>query len=312
MEKLSYNKLKSISDLTKTGMNLFLHLVFLSDEVGNVIRYSYQSAEAELGMCVQSYYNAINELEKKRHIIVNLSGNIRIIGNDEKECMKGYIYLNRNYFHSKAFYNLKSKEKYLILDFVYNAGASGCYIRKRKDLISELSCFLGVSKRQIRLYLHTLRKCMDISIRNRCYVITPKREFFRHKYVQNPKETYQVHNVIEVLYNEGFECTKKQAKDIIRVTRQYRKKGDDLVKSAFQNAIIGLVYYGFPDVQRREERARKHHKKKVSVPFFHKLFKRSIKALNIIDRMPSIPETLFSSFVYSRGAQMKNSYTFII
>ena len=50
MEKLAYSKFQTLTDLTKSGMNLFLHLVFLSDEAGNVIRYSYQSAREELGM----------------------------------------------------------------------------------------------------------------------------------------------------------------------------------------------------------------------------------------------------------------------
>ena len=73
MEKLAYSKFQTLTDLTKSGMNLFLHLVFLSDEAGNVIRYSYQSAREELGMIPQSYYNARNELEKKGHIRVNIT-----------------------------------------------------------------------------------------------------------------------------------------------------------------------------------------------------------------------------------------------
>ena len=312
MEKLAYSKLKSIADLTKTGMNLFLHLVFLSDEAGNVIRYSYQSAEKELGMCPQSFYNARNELEKKGHIHVNQAGNIRILENSESNCMKGYIYLNRNYYHSEAFRVLKAKEKYLILDFIYNAGVAGHYIRRKKDLINELADRLGVSRRQIRLYLHTVRKCMDISIRSGCYVIRPKREYFRHKYVKNPKEICQMHNVKEVLHNEGFECTEKQAKDIVRVTRQYRKKGEDLVKSAFQNAIIGLVHYGFPKIQLREERARKHHKKKLSVPFFHKLFKNSFSSFNVVGKAPHIPYTMFSPFIYSKSEEIMGAYAYTI
>ena len=301
MEKLAYSKLHSLTDLTKTGMNLFLHLVFLSDEEGNVIRYPYQSAKEDLGMCMQSFYNARNELEKKGHIHVNLNGNIKIIGNEEKEWTKGFIYLNKNYYHSEAFYKLKAKEKYLVLDFMYNAGKTGYYIRRKDELVSTLCVQLNVKRRQIRAYMQTLRKCMDISIQNGCYVIMPKRDFFRHKYVQNPKEVYLIHNVKEVLHNEGFECTDKQAKDIVRVTRQYKKKGEDLIKAAFLNSITGLVHFGFGKGTVREERARKHRKKKVSVPFFHKLFKKSLNTINVFGKAPLVPETLFTPFVYSKS-----------
>ena len=311
MEKLAYSKLNSLSDLTKTGMNLFLHLVFLSDEAGNVIRYSYKSAREELGICMQSYYNARNELEKKGHIHVNLAGNIKILGNEEYECAKGDIYLNKNYYHSEAFYRLKANEKFLILYFMYNAGVTGYYIRRKDEMISDLTSLLIVKRRQIRSYLHTLRKCMDISIKQGCYVIMPKRDYFRHKYVQNPQEVYLIHNVKEVLYNEGFECTEKQAKDIVRVTRQYIKKGNDLVKAAFMNTIVGLVHYGFKKDSVREERARRHHKKKVSVPFFHKLFKKSLNSFNVFGKKLPIPETMFSFFVYNKGAGKRREYAAI-
>ena len=299
MEKLAYSKLHSLTDLTKTGMNLFLHLVFLSDEAGNVIRYPWQSAKEDLGICMQSFYNARNELEKKGHIYVNLNGNIKIIGNEEEEWKKGYIYLNKNYYHTEAFYNLKAKEKYLVLYFMYNAGVTGFFIRRKKELISELRVQLNVGRRQIRSYMHTLRKCMDISIKEGCYVIVPKRSYFRHKYVQNPKEVYQIHNVKEVLHNEGFECTEKQAKDIVKVTRQYGKKGSNLIKAAFLNTITGLVHFGFGKGTVRKERARKHHKKNVSVPFFHKLFRKSLNTINVFGKAPLVPETLFSFFVYN-------------
>lgn len=312
MEKLAYSKFQTLTDLTKSGMNLFLHLVFLSDEAGNVIRYSYQSAREELGMIPQSYYNARNELEKKGHIRVNMTGNITIIGNSLSEIKKGYIYLNKNYYRSEAFYALKAKVKYLILDFMYNSGVAGRYVRRKKELVSDLSARLNVTKRQIRNYMQPIRKCMDISISNGCYIITPKKEYFRHKYVQNPKEVYQKHNVKEVLHNEGFQCTDKQASDMVRVLRQYSKKGIDLVKAAFHNAVIGLVHYGFKEIQLREVRARKHHKQAVSVPFFHKLFKNSFSSFNVVGKAPQVPETLFSPFVYNRGSEVKAAYAYTI
>ena len=68
------------------------------------------------------------------------------------------------------------------------------------------------------------------------------------------------------------------------------------------NTIVGLVHYGFKKDSVREERARRHHKKKVSVPFFHKLFKKSLNSFNVFGKKLPIPETMFS-FLFTTKEQ---------
>lgn len=185
--KLCYEKIAQLHDLTASEMSLFLYMVTVQDQrTGTVEGLYYRDALEATGMCRQSFYNALYGLVKKRVIEAekksDVDYDIRIPGNafPDGDYSRGYVKLNREVFHKKAFHELKSHEKYLMFDFLkgtHENGHSLCIgVGKFYEKYEKL---LGVSRRVIRTYLHRLKRFFSIGIKNGNYYITYLHSVFR-------------------------------------------------------------------------------------------------------------------------------------
>lgn len=275
MQLLSIGKLKQLKHLTKNEMNLFLLLTTLQDEEGFIIRFSYKDAKEYLGFCIQSYYNAINKLVKRKLIEINSCQNIYIPNNSIEECKKGYIYLNKEYFHSDAFRSLRANSQLLILQFYYHAGKTGCYIKRKENFVNEWAERLETTPRMIRQYMKDARKSMDITINKRCYYISLKSDYYRHKHIRNADDAFMEYNIKKILVQEGFYCDNKGSKDVTHLFHQYSKQySKEKLVAAFRMTVKRMVHYGFSKVELRTlNRAKIRKKKNFSPAFFHKIFR---------------------------------------
>lgn len=278
MQKLSIGKLNELKHLTKNELNLFLLLTTLQDEEGFIIRFTYKDAKKYLGFCIQSYYNAINKLIELGIIQINSCQNIFIPNNTKTDCKNGYLYLNKSFFHSSAFRSLRAKSQLLILQFYYHAGRTGCYIKRKKNFVNEWAEYLEASPRMVRQYMNDAKKSMDITIKNGCYYISPKSDFYRHKHIRNADDSFMNHNIEKILAQEGFDCDDKSAKDVTHLFHQYSKQNSkEKLAAAFCMTVKRVVHYAFSKVELRKlDRIKIRKKKKFSPSFFHKIFRETL------------------------------------
>ena len=184
--KLCYEKIRQLHGLTASEMSLFLYIVSIQDQrMGKAEGLYYRDAMEACGMCKQSFYNALSGLVEKKVIEaerkqadydVTVPGNAFPDGN-----YRGYVKLNREVFHKKAFRRLKSHEKFLLFEFLkgtHENGHSLCIgVEKFYEKYEKI---LQVSRRVIRMYLCRLKKFFSIGIKNGMYYITYLHSVFKN------------------------------------------------------------------------------------------------------------------------------------
>ncbi|MEG0155982.1 MAG: hypothetical protein RR678_11505, partial [Lachnospiraceae bacterium] len=129
-------------------------------------------------MCKQTFYNILFSLQEKEVIsyVRNQDNDydITICNNaayDPKN-PTGYINLNCVLFREKKFKQLRAKEKLLLLDFMKITHSNrGIYVVGINVFYAKYKKMLGISKRVIRYYLHSLRKYFAINVLKGKYYI---------------------------------------------------------------------------------------------------------------------------------------------
>lgn len=187
IEKLKFH----IATLKPTEMNLLLYLVEKQDNAtGRVIGVHHLDVCHATGMVKQSFYSALHGLDDKdiikyeRH---NDGAYYTVIVKDNafptKESLTGgYVDLQKKIFHSEKFKKLKAHEKYLVLYFCKRTHEGrGSFCIKTKNLYRNLTKLLGVSKRVVRSYLHSIKKFFSIGIKSGKYYITYLHSVFKDK-----------------------------------------------------------------------------------------------------------------------------------
>lgn len=190
--KIKHSKLAELSGLTSKEMDLFFYLIRFQDDYGNVIGVHNREVCRLMGMCKQSFYNALHSLQAKNIVSVEKNSDcdydVHIIGNDcstEELRKEGYIQMDLPVFRSEEFLRLKGHEKYMFLELYWRNLNSK---KKSKSFEVGVNNFynkvafvkaLGVSKRVIRSYLHSLKQFFSIGIKEGKYYITYKKSLFK-------------------------------------------------------------------------------------------------------------------------------------
>lgn len=188
--RIKYSLLPKLRNLTNREMDFFLHIARYQDRSGFVVGVHNQAVCRATGMCKQSFYTSMRGLAEKGVITYDRNDNdydIMILGNNfayENAWKEGYINLQRKVFHQKKFKALKANEKYMLMEFLKrtNESSKTSFHIYTKNFYRNFIGFLGVTKRVIRAYLHSLRRFFSIGIKNGQYYIT-----YRHS-VFGPKE----------------------------------------------------------------------------------------------------------------------------
>ncbi len=217
--KIKYTIIEKLNNLTSAEWALFLYAAKCQEEAtGKVEGLYYRDVMKETGMCKQSFYNAMNGLQRKQIIEVERNSDvdydITIIGNDfpwkgssGKTYEDGYVSLARDAFHSKKFKELKPHEMYLLFEFLKRTHEGGHSFHIRVgNLYEEWSRKLGVTKRVIRSYLHSLKNFFAIGIKNGQYYITYLHMVFRKRNPHEPKHKSEIMYYYEALVRK--ECNR--------------------------------------------------------------------------------------------------------
>lgn len=186
--QIRYATLDKMSGLTNREMDFLLYVARYQDENGTVRGVYYKDLcrnnRENFHMCKQTFYNVLRSLKQKGIIqyVQNMKGDYDITIKDNKgynpQEKALYIGINRAMFRSKAFYSMRAKEKYLLLDFMRLTAASGSHSIGMDNFYKKYEKILGVSKRVIRQYLHALRRHFIIYVKNGKYCIHFLKEKF--------------------------------------------------------------------------------------------------------------------------------------
>ena len=200
--RIKYSLIDKLKNLTSTEMDLFLYIAKYQRLNGFVAGVHNQDVCRATGMCKQSFYTAMRGLERKEIVKISRTSDIDydflILGNDFtgddafKAGCEGYIDLSRSIFHKKQFQQLKAKEKWLLLYFLHcTHDNSSSYRIGTGNFYKKFCTLLGVTKRMVRSYLHSLRAFFSVGIVKGIYYITYKRSVFNQKQGEQEKQEHE-------------------------------------------------------------------------------------------------------------------------
>ena len=266
--KISYKIIKRLAALTNREMDLFLCLARYQKEDGRVENIYYRTILNMTGMCKQTFYTAMRSLEAKGVIVVlgKIKNDfvVKILDNDfsNHDFSDGYINLNREIFHKRAFKSLKANEKWLVLEMMKNTYVTGrSHQIYRNAFYEKYKKLLGVTTRMLREYLLAIKIFFSIGRKKGKYFITAKKilqgnhtaspfkqhaEFYiKAQCRQNKIEAAnkEVEDTIEYCFIKRYKRLKEAGLDIYRVFTQtllksVKNKAERVLNPKYINKLI--------------------------------------------------------------------------
>ena len=233
--KIKYSLLNKLNSLTNKEVDFILYVARYQDDYGCIRGIYYRDVCDNADMCKQTFYDTLRSLQAQGIITysrVNQDYDITILDNE------GYINVSRQVFHTRRFHELKAKEKLLLLHFMkITHSASGSYQIGTGKLYTKYMQLLGVTKRVLRGYLHSLKKFFAIGIKDGKYFISYLRTVFNDRVEVSETDQYMRHLV-------GVSCRRAKikdfapaaVKDVVTIMKQYRKEAQEssIGKSIFE------------------------------------------------------------------------------
>lgn len=229
--KIKYSLLEKLQGLTTCEMDLFIYAARRQNDAGKVTGLYYGEVCEGMGMCKQSFYNALYALEKKGIIEIeqhtSMDYDIRILGNDfsyKASLNEGYINLNRKVLHSKKFTKLKAREKWLFFDFMKITHSShGSHQIGVGKLYEKYKGMLKVTRKVVTGYLHSLKEFFSIGIKGGKYFITYKKSVFEEKCDLSERKQYISGRVRAIYRRNGVrELPERILEDSVTMISQYK------------------------------------------------------------------------------------------
>lgn len=236
--KIKNKILTKLIDLTECEWKLFEYMIRRQDDSGCVFGVHNKAVCNVTNMSKQSFYNALKGLTKKEVITYvpgtnNMCGrsidfNVTIINNDfsyegaEKE---GYVTLQRKLFRSKEYAKLKPHEKFLVFWFAHLTNENTqSYKRKAKEFLQQYSEMLGVTKRVVRTYMHSLKSFFAIGVKKGICYVTYLRGMFEKDYRTTQRNNVQENYISALVRQLKIKKTNdKNIKDTAYLMTQYKE-----------------------------------------------------------------------------------------
>ncbi len=278
--RIKYSLIEKLKNLTSTEMDLFLYVAKYQRLNGFVAGVHNQDVCRATGMCKQSFYTAMRGLERKGIVKISRTSDIDydllILDNDftGKEAFKagrckGYIDLSRSIFHKKQFKQLKAKEKWLLLYFLHcTHDNSSSYRIGTGNFYKKFCAMLGVTKRMVRSYLHSLRAFFSVGIVKGIYYITYKRSVFNQKQGEQEKQEHEFFASALLRRNKIRKYNQEALAETAKLIKQYRGIAHDAGYNIF-SILEKAVRDSIPDESKPKDR-------KLSYKYVHKLVRETL------------------------------------
>lgn len=277
--RIKYSLIDKLKNLTSTEMDLFLYIAKYQRLTGFVAGVHNQNVCKATGMCKQSFYTAMRGLERKEIVKISRTSDIDydflILGNDFtgddafKAGCEGYIDLSRSIFHKKQFKQLKAKEKWLLLYFLHcTHDNSSSYRIGTGNFYKKFCTLLGVTKRMVRSYLHSLRAFFSVGIVKGIYYITYKRSVFNQKQGEQEKQEHEFFASALLRRNKIRKYNQEALAETAKLIKQYRGIAHDSGYNIF-DVLEKAVRESIPDESKPKDR-------KLSYKYVHKLVRKTL------------------------------------
>lgn len=277
--RIKYSLIEKLKNLTSTEMDLFLYVAKYQRLNGFVAGVHNQDVCRATGMCKQSFYTAMRGLERKEIVKISRTSDIDydflILGNDFtgddafKAGCEGYIDLSRSIFHKKQFKQLKAKEKWLLLYFLHcTHDNSSSYRIGTGNFYKKFCTLLGVTKRMVRSYLHSLRAFFSVGIVKGIYYITYKRSVFNQKQGEQEKQEHEFFASALLRRNKIRKYNQEALAETAKLIKQYRGIAHDSGYNIF-DVLEKAVRESIPDESKPKDR-------KLSYKYVHKLVRKTL------------------------------------
>lgn len=274
--RIKYVLIEKLNRLTSKEMELFLYICRYQQLNGTMSGLHNQDVCKETGMCKQSFYNALNGLEKKGILDVRklseIDYDVVIRNNDfsyEEAFHEGYINLSRDVFRTKQFKKLAAKEKWMLFYFLHcTHEESGSYRIGVQKFYAKFCALLGVSKRRVRAFLHKLRHFFSIGIKDRLYYITYKHSVFHG--TQSGQETIEHEHFTSSMARRSKirKTESKELKDTAALIKQYRETAKQLKENIYR-LLEESIRESVEGTERPLDRT-------LSAKFVHKILRRKL------------------------------------
>ena len=242
--KIKYSLLDKLNSLTNKEVDFILYVARYQDDYGCIRGMYYRDVCKNADMCKQTFYDTLRSLQAQGIITysrVNQDYDITILDNDFSypgAYHEGYINVSRQVFHTRRFHELKAKEKLLLLHFMkITHSASGSYQIGTGKLYTKYMQLLGVTKRVLRGYLHSLKKFFAIGIKDGKYFISYLRTVFNDRVEVSETDQYMRHLVrVSCRRAKIKDFVPAAVKDVVTIMKQYRKEAQEssIGKSIFE------------------------------------------------------------------------------
>lgn len=277
--RIKYSLIEKLKNLTSTEMDLFLYVAKYQRLNGFVAGVHNQDVCRATGMCKQSFYTAMRGLERKEIVKISRTSDIDydflILGNDFtgddafKAGCEGYIDLSRSIFHKKQFKQLKAKEKWLLLYFLHcTHDNSSSYRIGTGNFYKKFCTLLGVTKRMVRSYLHSLRAFFSVGIVKGIYYITFKKSVFNQKQGEQEKQEHEFFASALLRRNKIRKYNQEALAETAKLIKQYRGIAHDSGYNIF-DVLEKAVRESIPDESKPKDR-------KLSYKYVHKLVRKTL------------------------------------
>ena len=277
--RIKYSIIDKLKNLTSTEMDLFLYIAKYQRLNGFVAGVHNQNVCKATGMCKQSFYTAMRGLERKEIVKISRTSDIDydflILGNDFtgddafKAGCEGYIDLSRSIFHKKQFKQLKAKEKWLLLYFLHcTHDNSSSYRIGTGNFYKKFCTLLGVTKRMVRSYLHSLRAFFSVGIVKGIYYITFKKSVFNQKQGEQEKQEHEFFASALLRRNKIRKYNQEALAETAKLIKQYRGIAHDSGYNIF-DVLEKAVRESIPDESKPKDR-------KLSYKYVHKLVRKTL------------------------------------
>ena len=277
--RIKYSLIDKLKTLTSTEMDLFLYIAKYQRLNGFVAGVHNQDVCRATGMCKQSFYTAMHGLERKGIVKISRTSDIDydflILGNDFtgddafKAGCEGYIDLSRSIFHKKQFKQLKAKEKWLLLYFLHcTHDNSSSYRIGTGNFYKKFCTLLGVTKRMVRSYLHSLRAFFSVGIVKGIYYITFKKSVFNQKQGEQEKQEHEFFASALLRRNKIRKYNQEALAETAKLIKQYRGIAHDSGYNIF-DVLEKAVRESIPDESKPKDR-------KLSYKYVHKLVRKTL------------------------------------
>ena len=277
--RIKYSLIDKLKNLTSTEMDLFLYIAKYQRLNGFVAGVHNQNVCKATGMCKQSFYTAMRGLERKEIVKISRTSDIDydflILGNDFtgddafKAGCEGYIDLSSSIFHKKQFKQLKAKEKWLLLYFLHcTHDNSSSYRIGTGNFYKKFCTLLGVTKRMVRSYLHSLRAFFSVGIVKGIYYITFKKSVFNQKQGEQEKQEHEFFASALLRRNKIRKYNQEALAETAKLIKQYRGIAHDSGYNIF-DVLEKAVRESIPDESKPKDR-------KLSYKYVHKLVRKTL------------------------------------